>query len=270
MINLIRSEWIKLTSTKALWWTTFLALVIPIALTVMSGVFTGQNVTNPPSDQDPSTTAQILEGLSVDGALSQFLFFGLMIIMIQAVMTVTTEYGSGTAKTTLLATPSRWPVAVAKLLTYGTIAAVISFVTAVLSVVGMHWAAGLKIEDAALLDRVSLGADSAWTMIGRLVLYTVLSVVISLGVGYLTRNTAGGIALLLLWKLVLEGILLGTLPWVRDHIAPFGPFSNIDNAAQMKDVTDAPWGQTGSILYFAAWCAVIFILGVVALKRRDA
>ena len=48
------------------------------------------------------------------------------------------------------------------------------------------------------------------------------------------------------------------------------PFTNADAFTGMRDLEDAPWGQTGSILYFGAWCVVLFVVGVVMLKKRDA
>lgn len=41
-------------------------------------------------------------------------------------------------------------------------------------------------------------------------------------------------------------------------------------AVSMRDVVDAPWGQTGSVLYFAIICLAVFGAGVALLMKRDA
>ena len=270
MLRIARSEWIKLRTTKSLWWTSALVIVFSLGFTLLMGLLTGSTLANTDPAKEPDIYSAMMNSLKNSSALSGFLIFGLMVILIQGVLTVTSDYGSNTSKTTLLASPKRWPVPVAKFLVYGLIAAVIALVSMAGSMMVYKWTLGTKIDDAAMLTNVGLGADSAWTMIGRGVLYAVLAVAVAIGVGYLVRHTAGGISLILLWVLVIEQTLVQLLPKVRDYLPPYMPFKNMENATLMMDTPDAPWGQVGSIAYFAGIAAVIFIAGVVALQKRDA
>lgn len=270
MLNVMKSEWIKLRTTKAIWWTSGLILFFSIGMAILMGSMTGLTLSMDNVKKDPEMYAQTAASLNPSLGMSGYTIFGLMIVLIQGVMIVTTEYGSGTSKSTLLGVPTRWQVPVAKFVVYGAIAAVLSFVSLLVGVLALHWSASWKITDSEILKQAAFGSGDMWTMVGRNVLYTVLAVALSIGVGYLIRHTAGAIASLLLWKLVIEGALVGMIPKVKDWLPPYMPFQNMTSAAQMQKVADAPWDQTGSMLYFAAWCAVLFVLGLVMLKRRDA
>ena len=66
--------------------------------------------------------------ITPDGAVSVLLGLGLPVLMIQAIMIVTTEYRFGTQTITFMATPRRWSVALVKLLMYAVIAAALTFI----------------------------------------------------------------------------------------------------------------------------------------------
>ncbi|WP_296212287.1 ABC transporter permease subunit [uncultured Corynebacterium sp.] len=270
MVNLIQSELIKLRSTKALWWTSGLILFFSIGFALLNGGMTGSLLNSDEAKKDPELYMTVASGIGSDMGLSGFLSFGMMIVMIQAVMLVTTEYGANTSKTTLLATPTRWQVPIAKFIVYGVIASILAFVSNVLGTIVARWSLGWNLEDQELLNKAGLGADGLWDQIWRIEVYLLLTIAAAIGVGYLVRNTAGGIAIMLLWNLVIEGTLVQLVPKVRDWLPPYMPFTNADAFTGMRDLEDAPWGQTGSILYFGAWCVVLFVVGVVMLKKRDA
>ena len=44
----------------------------------------------------------------------------------------------------------------------------------------------------------------------------------------------------------------------------------MDAAVSGTDIADAPWGHAGSLIYFIAWAVVIFVAGVIVLRKRDA
>ncbi|MGD3886235.1 hypothetical protein QT605_22480, partial [Xanthomonas citri pv. citri] len=121
--------------------------------------------------KDPLLYAQMVESISPMQALSGFSLFGIIVIIIQACMTVTSEYGNGSAKTTLLATPKRWPVPVAKFVVYGIIAAIVAFLAQVISVPIARWALSWNVDDSSLLDRLSFSTDDTWRFIGLNCLY---------------------------------------------------------------------------------------------------
>lgn len=272
MLNVINAEWIKLRSTKALWWTTALILFFSIAFGALAGFGNGSTLAN--ANLPADLKAEIVQSLNPGFALNGFLLFGLMIIIIQSVLLVTSEYGHGTQKTSVMATPQRWKLPIAKFLVYGIIAAIIAVVTSLISILVTQWVFSLSVDDPELVSMLGLSADHAWEYVGRAVLYAVLVVMLSIGVSYIIRHTAGAIAALLLWKLVIELAVVPMIPKVRDHLPQWMPFGNMDSYSMLMDHPDVPWadslGQTGSMLYFALWCVVLFIVGIVALQKRDA
>ncbi|MDH2456465.1 ABC transporter permease [Corynebacterium bovis] len=270
----IRAEWIKLRSTKSLYWTSALVIVFSVAVAAMMG-FGAASVLNAAVDSgDPGDLQMALSSFNPEAALVGPTVFGIMVVIIQAVMTVTSEYGHGTAKPTALALPGRWQAPVAKVLVYAVLAAVTIVVAAVLSLLVAHWTAAALAKDTPFTDdalrSMSFSGEHAWAETGMIALYAVLVVPLSVGTGYLVRHTAGAIAVLLLWKLVVETAVVGLIPKIRDWLPPYMPFGNMDSATQLSDVTDAPWGWQGSAVYFAVWSVVIFVAGIVVLRRRDA
>lgn len=269
MLNVIRSESIKLRSTKAIWWTSSLILFFSLGWSVLMGVATSAGLNAAEETDDPELYASLASGVSKDGALAGYLFLGFMVIMIQGVMVVSSDYGSNTSKTTLLATPTRWQVPVAKYVVYGTVAALLSLFCSVSSILVFRWSLSWGLDNEELLGNVSLSGD-AWKIIGLIILYSALTVGAAIGVGYLVRHTAGAIATLLLWNLVVEEVLVPMVPKVQDWLPPFMPFNNAKHAVALTDVPDAPWGHEFSLVYFAVWAIVIFAAGVIVLKKRDA
>ena len=269
-MNLIKSEWIKLSSTKALWATSILVVLFSVLFALLMGLGTGVNLNDEELMKDPELYAATVASISSTQAFTGLTAFGLIVIIIQACMMVTSEYGNGSVKTTMLGTPSRWPVPVAKFSVYGVIAAVLALVSQVLSLLTMRWMLSMRVEDKQLLDPLSFSADGVWREIGMNVVYCVLVVLMTIGVGYLIRHTAGAISLMVMWILIVEGILIGFIPWVKDWLPPYMPFKNMDAAVSGTDIADAPWGHAGSLIYFIAWAVVIFVAGVIVLRKRDA
>lgn len=266
----LKSEWIKLRTTKALWYTSALVILFAMAFAILTGMGMGMSLSSEEVKKDPVLYASLMDSVAADQAFVGFSLFSLMVIIIQAVMFVTTEYSNNSSKTTLLGTPTRWQVPVAKFLVYGFIAALISLISMVISVLAMRWALSWNVDDQKILDLISLSADGVWKSLGLNVLYSVLVVMLSIGVGYLVRHTAGAIAIILLWKLVIEGLVIGQIPKIKEWLPPYMPFQNMDSGVMGMEVTDAPWGPTGSIIYFAVWAIVVFVAGVITLKKRDA
>lgn len=272
LINTIKAEWIKLRSTKSFYWTTGLIAFFTIGWSLLMGYANGYAYQQAIDRKDADTLSALgspSDVFSVDSAIAGLQLFGIMIVVIQAVIIVTGEYANGTAKLSSLAAPKRWQLPVAKSVVYGGLIALVFFVLGIVSVFLTAVMSKLQLEDDVLADGISLSADHAWTTILILVADAVALAMVSIGVGYLVRRTAGGIALLLLWFLLLEG-LITMIPKVGDWVAPFLPFQNMNAGITQIAIEDAPWGVGGSIVYFFIICAVIFGASIAVLRRRDA
>lgn len=269
LLHAINAEWIKIRTTKAVYWTSALVVVFSVAFGGFLGWANAMSYQMFLDQGDMESAALNAQGLTVSAALNGLALFGVMVILIQSVLLVTGEYGNNTAKSNALAVPKRWQLPVAKFIVYGVIATVVTLVSAALSVWVTRWAAGTQIDDSDLLANISLGADDAGTVILRMVVYVLGAVALAIGVAYILRRTAGAMALVLLWSLVIEEIP-AMFPRIEDWLPQYMPFKNITAAVNLNDVANAPWGQNGSVIYFVVVCLVIFTAGVVTLRRRDA
>jgi hypothetical protein len=121
-------------------------------------------------------------------------------------------------------------------------------------------------------SHLSLAAAETWRTVGAIAIYGLLTAVLGVGVGALLRHAAGAVAVLLMWPLVAEPIL-GNLPNIGSEIGPYLPFGNaflFTRVQWLYPVYDMPWGELGSLLYFAAVVAVVFAAAIVVVNRRDA
>lgn len=246
-INTIASEAIKLFTTRSIWWTSILFILSSVGMAALMGRFT---------EGMPLTPENVTIGVFM---------FGFLILAVQAVMVVTSEYRHKYQSVTYLATPRRWLVAVAKLLLYAVIAMVLTFVVVVLCYLVAGWMT--SGDTAAAYD--PFGSESGQRMLWTSPLQAGMLVLFSQGIGLLLRQTAGAVTLVLVWYLALED-LIGMLPKVGTDVRNYLPFTNLNAFVSNSPVADLPWGVVGSALYYLLWAAVIWIAGVVLLQKRDA
>lgn len=271
LLNTINAEWIKLRSTKSFYWTTALIVLFGIGWAMLMGFANGYAFQQALDDQDAETIASLgdpADLFDVSNGVSGLGLFGIMIVIIQAVILVTGEYGNGTAKLAALAAPKRWQMPAAKVIVYGVISATVFFVMSIVSIGLTKLMADAQLDDTSLTEGLSMSADGAWSVVLLMTLAAVLIVMISIGVGYVLRRTAGAVALLLLWALLLED-LVGMIPKVGDWVTPYLPFKNLNAGIYQSALDDAPWGIGGSVIYFVVWAVIIYVAGVVVLRRRD-
>jgi energy-coupling factor transporter ATP-binding protein EcfA2 len=108
--------------------------------------------------------------------------------------------------------------------------------------------------------------------VGAISLFAALAAVLGVAVAALLRHSAGAVAVLLMWPLVAEPIL-GNPPNIGSEVGPYLPFGNaflFTGVVWLYPVYDMPWGERGSLLYFAAVVAVVFAAAIVVANRRDA
>ena len=245
----LRAERIKLTTLRSPLWAGIVAAVLSLGVAALQGA-----------------SAYGAAGLSPQSAVVGVAVFGVPVLMILAAMTITNEFRSGMIRTTFAATPNRTTVLAAKAVVAAVFSAVFAAVLAVAAVVVAQVAA-----DPLLGARLSLTEPAVWRVVGSLALYAALAAVLGLAVGALLRHTAGAVAVLLLWPLVVEPIA-GNLPDVGARVGPFLPFGNIFVFADVQwlyPTYSMAWGPLGSLAYFVAVVAIVFGVAAVGLNRRD-
>jgi hypothetical protein len=139
------------------------------------------------------------------------------------------------------------------------VAAVFSGVVAAIMVIG-----------SVLVARAGLG--DAWRTTAAIALYATLAAVLGVGVAALLRHTAGAVAVLLLWPLLIEP-LLSNLPGRGPQIGPYLPFANMFRFLDVQWLFPnypPPWRPLGSLGYFTVIVLGVFVTAVVVVNRRDA
>ncbi|BBZ26463.1 ABC transporter permease [Mycolicibacterium madagascariense] len=245
MRGLLNAERIKLTSTRSPRWSSAAVVVASLGLAAALGGAAGSESTGP--------TDAVL-GVAV---------LGVPLFMVLAAISVTNEYRSGMIRTTFVATPGRWRVLIAKAVVLGAFSALFAAVLSCATVlVTWLWAGpgGLSwtLDDAEV-----------WRTVAAMTTYGAASAVLGVGVGALLRHTAGAVALLLLWPLVVEPVV-SALPHVGPTFGPYLPFRNVIVFVGALPTDGLPWGRAESLLYFLAVVTAVFCAGALVVDGRDA
>lgn len=255
-LDTLRAERIKLTSVQSPMWCTIVIIGLGVGLAALLGWVSRTSLE---LDDEAGRFYP-----TVDAALSGVTGFGVMVLMILAALSVTSEYRFGVIRTTFQAVPDRALLLTMKALLIGVLG---SILTLAVSFAAFFVAKVLAGPDAG--RELVLAGDTAWRAVYGTAIYAFLCVVLAIGVGTLLRQSAGTIALLLLWPLLLESLfaLFGS---VGREIQPFLPFANANNFLGLEQGIEFHWGPWGSLVYFAAFSVVVFLLSLVVVNRRDA
>lgn len=236
-VTVLNAERIKLLTTRSPLWSAVAVAVASLGLAAAQ-----------------ASTVYGPGPLAPDKAAMGVAVFGVPVLMILSALTVTNEYRSGMIRTTFMAVPNRSLVLAAK-----------AIVAAVFS--------GAYAAVMVMASIVVTGSDpQSWRLVGAIALYAVLASVLGVSVGALMRASAGAAALLLLWPLVVEP-MLGNMPNISAEVGPYLPFANAFTFMDVQwlyPVYAMPWGELGSIGYFAGITAVVFVAALVTINRRDA
>jgi len=245
-------EWTKIRTLRSTQWNlaVFLLLSVGVALLTgyfMRGVYDGMSA-QAKADFDPVSTG--FSGLRL----------GLIALVVFGVLTVTSEYASGTISSSLAAVPRRGVFYLAKVLT-GTATA---FVTSLVVVVVSFFTTQVALGGAR---SVSLSDDGVARALIGAVLYTTLLCAFSVGLATVLRSSALTMGILIPLFFMVSTIL-NNLPGVK-NVAQFLP----DVAGGLVLFREQPAGTvlnawTGMAV-LVAWTAASVALGYVAMRRRD-
>jgi ABC-2 type transport system permease protein len=194
---LMRAEWVKLRSLRSTSWTVGAMLAVTVGLSVLLCAVAGHDYATA-SAADKATwdpTNQALAGC----------IFGQLAIGVFGVLAITAEYASGTIRTSVAATPRRTPLLVAKAIVYGGVALVVGELICLAAFfVGQLILAGHA-------PHATIGQPGVIRAILFAGVYLSVICLISLGAGFVLRNTAGAITAVVAVLLVVPGIF-GALP----------------------------------------------------------
>ncbi|WP_017936251.1 ABC transporter permease [Nocardioides sp. Iso805N] len=249
-VRTVSSEWIKFRTLRSSWLVLVAAIVGVIVIGQLIGYNTGKSFSHlAPEDAAPS-------------GVMQGYYLGQLLIGVLGVLFVTGEYATGMIRSTATAVPRRLPVLGAKALVFGLVAVVTMVPTCIVTFLGAmafrsHFGHGVSLGDAGNL-RVVIGTGIYLALIGLL----------GGAIGWIVRNTAGGISTLIGLILVVP-VLFEVVPgtWAKS-ISKFFPSNAGSSFVSTVHASNTltPW--TGLVV-MVAWVVAAFVLAGVLLKRRD-
>ena len=250
-MSLISVERIKLFSTRSPYWC--LGAILAASLLIPLAVGLG--------DQGRQAIPYFaLRGVGL----------GLSIFMVKAALAVTTEYRFSTIRSTFLAVPKRTNVLLAKTLLVAGLGALVGFVCSM---------AAFFLTKALAKDppQPLVLEGQVWRETAGYAALIAIAAVIAISVGTLLRQSAGAIALLLLWPLLVES-LFTLIPTVGPKVGPWLPFTAGDRfvtptkvSEQFADAvpTSGPNPIQG-LLVFLGTAVVLWIIAAYVVNKRDA
>ena len=253
MINVLRSEWIKLRTVKMNWILGGIALAFPLLVTLLTAYFSGDD-----EGVDARSLVELLTGTSVVATL----LCGMI-----AAASITSEFGFGTIRPTFAAVPRRLRVIVGKGLVAVCAAMVLVTIVVLIGVfVGRPLAEG---QGATIdFDRYS-GIVPA--LLGTILLARLTSLA-GYGLGLLTRSTPAAISILIVWPLIAEGLIGGVLGETSPSTSILWrrPFQSGIRMVFVEYLDVGGPSRVVSGFYFGGVAALLAAVGGWAVNRRDA
>ncbi len=248
MMNLVRSEWIKIRTVRVNFVLGLIAALFPLIVIGLVSLLSGDE-------------QQVADDL-VEAVTGTMVLTALLLGVIGA-LNLTGEYSHQTIRTTFAATPQRSRVLLAKAFVTAVstlvFAALVEFLTFILgSVILSSRDADVKLD----------GSDKA-ALLGAVVLAGMLSL-LGYGLGLVIRNSPATVATLILWPLLLENIARGVLGAAGiENQTPWLPYQSAISMANPDLAPEDPSRLQGG-LYFGAVILAFVIAGLFVNERRDA
>ncbi len=254
MINLLRSEFFKLRTIRLHIGLILGGAIFVIGVLMLVGIFGSAE-----TDVFDSPSVELAEVAGVASILA-----GLLVSVV-AVLSVSSEFGYGTIRPTLVATPKRINVFVAKALVLAVSAAVIGLLVGVIA-----YLAGATLLKARGAEDLAYFADDGTmqVLLGIPMLFVLLAM-FGYGLGLLIRNSPAAVAVAILWPIVIENVIAAALAIAgQDEPIKFLPYQS-SLALIARDAEDFANGRVGGGLYFGVVVAVLVGVAMVANNRRD-
>jgi len=263
----LRSEWIKLRSLRSTIWCYGIVIVVTVSFgLLLAQVGFGQSplggeALTPELQQSNAIMVSTL-GIS----------FSQLVAAVLGVLVVSGEYGTGMIRSTFTAVPKRLPALFSKAIVFG----VVTFIVGLVSVFATALITAPILPSSGITPDFS-DPEFLLALVGGAA-YLALIGILSLAIGAIVRNSAGGIAASLGLVLVLPPVLqivvaLTQAEWAR-NIGTFLPdlagsrlFAYGAEASVTDGIVTLDAAQGGLVML--AWIAVMFVVASVLIKRRD-
>lgn len=240
MRALVSAELLKLRTTRTAF--GFLVAIVLLSLAVTITTLAVSSFT------DKEDVVSVLSGAGFAAAL----------LLVLGIVGTTGEYRHNTITSSLLATPERWRLVVAKLLAYLIAGALLGAAAiAVTCIIGIPW---LLSNDAPI---ELLGVGDFLGIAARGIALAALSGAVGVAIGSIVRNQVAAVVGTLIYLFVLEPLVSLASPEVAAYT--IGGAQGALGAADMEDEL-APV-LAGFVL--ACWAALLSAAGIAVEQTRD-
>jgi hypothetical protein len=252
MINLIRSEVLKVRSTQVWLW-----MVLPaVALTALATV--GTTYSSITDHEQSGVPIRYYDIFTQSGSAA-------VALLVIGILGLTTEFRHKTITPTLLATPNRWLLLIGKAISY----VLFSLFYAVICLV-VNFAIAIIWLDAKNVP-VDLGHGVPGGVI-KAFLALVVTALFGLGLGALVKNQAAAMVIGIFYFAIISG-LLSVIPWVRKGYAytPGGAVAAFTSNGHVQGTPSdvhllAP--LVGGLV-FLIWALALLVAGGLVSLNRD-
>ncbi|MGY1718630.1 hypothetical protein ACI8AG_06265 [Blastococcus sp. SYSU DS0552] len=237
------AEWLRLRTVRATWWCLLAAAVATIGIGTMAAVDEAEM-----ANASGTTAAATIAG-EYGTLVGQFA------LLVLVLLAVTSEYGSGAIGPTLQWTPRRGVLLTARVVVP----------VAVVTVVGVLLALVSDLLAKLVAPGLVLSSGELTGSLGRVAAVLVAGGVLTAGVGFLLRSTAGALATVFLLQLVLPFLLPAFGTWAAEVGEWLPGTGAVWTLLGEPDLTAT---HAGALL--GGWALAALAAGGWSLLRRDA
>jgi hypothetical protein len=263
----LRSEWIKVTTVRSTVILIISTVLVMVGLAALAAWGYAQLAESINDGNVPANFEAQGPGNPADAALttpSSGLIFGQLLIVSLAVVLIASVWATGMIRSTMVAVPGRTPALLAKTVVVAAVAFLVGLLSALASYLIAQPILGSQAIDFPLSeDGVLAGIINTGTFLG-------LVAVISMSLGVLLRNTAGGVVtavgIFFVLPVILQ-LLSGLAAWVPDA-ARFLPGEAGNQMVAVTAADDALTQFQGGLV-MGAWALAFLAAALVVTRKRD-
>ena len=249
--DVVRAEWTKFASLRSSRWTLVVFALTGIGLGILVSALTGARW--------PQASAQTRANWDPTNNTLAGLIPGYLVIPVLGVLMMTSEYSTGSIRSTLAAVPRRPLVLASKALVFAGATLVV-----VEAVSFLAFLLGQRVMGTA--PHASLGQPGVLRALIMSGAFLVLMGLFGLGLGTIIRRSAAAVAAYAGLAVVLPP-LLNAFP---GNLWRFGPITILANSAAAVKILPGALSPWTGFAAMAAYAAVALAVGAVLLVRRDA
>jgi ABC-2 type transport system permease protein len=245
MTRLVGAEVFKLRTTRTFYGLVLGALGLVLLIVILATATAGKS------------DITLRDAIGISG-------FAQVFALLLGIISVTAEFRHGTVTPSLLVVPDRVKLTLAKLGACLLVGLVLGLLAT-----GLAALIGSLILNARDIPNPLSGSEVTKMVIGGTIA-TALYAALGVGVGAIVRNQVGAVVGSLVYLFVLENLLTIAKP-LRDPVAKFG-FGGVGNGLTGTGDPTAdhpPLDQLPAGLVLAGYCAILLIIGIALMKKRD-